>query len=143
MASMGWIGAGERGMSEASEDLFEMANLYPATTGLPMTVWVSPRGNARHDVRVEVNMTNGNQMNLANTAAVAVRLQPRVVTGRLLSTDEQAVFAWVTLNEAALVRPGRHGWACRTTATDLTTGVLTYRASGRCEMRNRGACRAP
>ena len=130
-------------MSEASEDLFEMANLYPATTGLPMTVWVSPRGNARHDVRVEVNMTNGNQMNLANTAAVAVRLQPRVVTGRLLSTDEQAVFAWVTLNEAALVRPGRHGWACRTTATDLTTGVLTYRASGRCEMRNRGACRAP
>jgi len=90
-------------MSEASEDLFEMADLYPATTGLPMTVWVSPRGNARHDVRVEVNMTNGNQMNLANTAAVAVRLQPRVVTGRLLSTDEQAVFAWVTLNEDPLV----------------------------------------
>ena len=33
-------------------DLFEMANLYPDTTGLPMTVWVSPRGDARHDVRV-------------------------------------------------------------------------------------------
>jgi hypothetical protein len=31
-------------MSEASEDLFEMADLYPATTGLPMTAWVSPRG---------------------------------------------------------------------------------------------------
>ena len=42
-------------MSETSEDLFEMANLYPATTGLPMTIWVSPQGNARHDVRVEVN----------------------------------------------------------------------------------------
>jgi hypothetical protein len=25
-------------MSETSEDLFEMANLYPGTTGLPMTV---------------------------------------------------------------------------------------------------------
>src|ERR1700687_1709888 len=24
------------------EDLFEMANPYPSTTGLPMTVWVSP-----------------------------------------------------------------------------------------------------
>jgi hypothetical protein len=102
MASMGWIEAGECGMSGASKDLFEMANLYPATTGLPMTVWVSPRGNARHDVRVKVNMTHGNQMNIANTAVVAVRPQPRVVTGRLLSTDEQAVFAWVTLNEAAL-----------------------------------------
>jgi hypothetical protein len=90
-------------MSEASEDLFEMANLYPATTGLPMTVWVSPRGNARHDVRVKVNVTHGNQMNIANTAVVAVRPQPRVVTGRLLSTDEQAVFASVTLNETALI----------------------------------------
>jgi len=100
---MSWIEAGECGMSEASEDLFEMANLYPATTGLPMTVWVSPRGDARHDVRVKVNMTHGNQMNIANTAVVALRPQPRVVTGQLLSTDEQVVFAWVTLNEAALV----------------------------------------
>jgi subtilisin-like proprotein convertase family protein len=50
-------------MSEASEDLFEMANNYPATTGLPITVWVSPKGNARHDVQVNVNMTHGNQMN--------------------------------------------------------------------------------
>jgi hypothetical protein len=24
-----------------TEDLFEMANLFPATTGLPMTVWVN------------------------------------------------------------------------------------------------------
>ncbi len=36
-----------------------MANLYPRTTGLPMTVWVGPRGNARHDVRIKVNMTHG------------------------------------------------------------------------------------
>jgi hypothetical protein len=33
-------------MSEASDDdlYYEMANLYPRETGLPMTVWVSPRG---------------------------------------------------------------------------------------------------
>ena len=62
-----------------AEDLFEMANLYPDTTGLPMTVWVSPRGNVQHDVRVKVNMTHGNQMNIANTAVVAVRPSPRIV----------------------------------------------------------------
>jgi len=38
-----------------TEDLFEMANLYPGTTGLPMTIWVGPRGRARHDVRIKVN----------------------------------------------------------------------------------------
>ena len=48
-------------------DLFEMANLFPATTGLPMTVWVSPKGNARHAVRIKVNMAHGNQMSIANT----------------------------------------------------------------------------
>src|ERR1700732_5080038 len=35
MASMGWIEAGECGMSEAFEGLFEMGKLYPARTGLP------------------------------------------------------------------------------------------------------------
>jgi len=30
--------------AEQADELFEMANLFPRTTGLPMTVWVSPRG---------------------------------------------------------------------------------------------------
>ena len=86
-----------------TEDLFEMANLFPVTTGLPMTVWVSPRGNARHDVRVKVNMTHGNQMNPANTAVVALRPSPRIIAGQLYLGDERAVFQWVALNETALV----------------------------------------
>src|SRR5262245_44564031 len=75
-------------------DLFEMANFYPDPTGLPMTVWVSPRGNDRHDVRVKVNMTHGNQMNIADTAVVGVRPAPRVNAGELSPADTQAVFRW-------------------------------------------------
>jgi hypothetical protein len=86
-----------------AEELFEMANLYPRTTGLPMTVWVSPRGNARHDVRIKVNMTHGNQMSVANTAVVAVRPTPRVIAGRLSQDDQQAVFNWVEVNAPAIV----------------------------------------
>src|SRR5713226_3934967 len=86
-----------------TDDLFEMANLFPGTTGLPMTVWVSPRGNARHDVRIKVNMTHGNQMRITNTAVVAVRPVPRVLHGQLPSADEKAVFQWVSLNTNALV----------------------------------------
>ena len=87
----------------ASEDLFEMANLFPRTTGLPMTVWLSPRGNARHDVRIKVNMTHGNQMNVANTAVIGVRPAPHVITGQLSPADTQAVFQWARLNVDALV----------------------------------------
>ena len=86
-----------------SDELFEMANLYPATTGLPMTVWVSPRGNARHDVRVKVNLTHGNQMNTAATAVVGLRPSPHLIAGRLSAGDQRAVFEWVALNTDALV----------------------------------------
>jgi hypothetical protein len=91
------------GEQEDADALFEMANLYPRETGLPMTVWVSPRGNARHDVRIKVNMAHGNQMNIANTAIVGVRPTPRVIAGRLAPADAQAVFQWVALNTDALV----------------------------------------
>jgi hypothetical protein len=84
-----------------SDELFEMANLYPRTTGLPMTVWVS--GNARHDVRIKVNMTHGNQMTVENTAVVAVRPVPHVIAGRLSADDQNAVFDWIVLNATAII----------------------------------------
>ena len=86
-----------------SDDLFEMGNLFPRTTGLPTTVWVSPRGKARPDVRVKVHMNHGNQKNPANTAVVGVRPSPHVIAGRLSPDDQRAVFEWLSLNTAALV----------------------------------------
>jgi hypothetical protein len=86
-----------------TDELFEMANLFPATTGLPMTVWVSPRGDARHDVRIKVNTTHGNQMNIADAAVVGVRPAPHVIAGRLSPDDERAVSRWVSLNTDPLV----------------------------------------
>ena len=92
-----------------ADELFEIANLFPRTTGLPMTVWVGPRGNARHDVRVKVNTTHGDQMNIANTAVVGVRPTPHLIAGHLSPDDQLAVFEWISLNTAALIayREGR------------------------------------
>ena len=70
------VGEAASETTEEGDELFEMANLFPHRTGLPMTVWVSPRGNARHDVRIKVNVTHGNQMNAANTAVIGVRPAP-------------------------------------------------------------------
>src|SRR5215467_4738915 len=83
--------AGAQAEALEPEDLFEMANLFPRTTGLPMTVWVSPPGNARHDVRVKVNMTHGNQMSVTNTAVVAIRPSPHLIAGSLSPDDQRAV----------------------------------------------------
>jgi hypothetical protein len=91
------------GITRDKVDLFEMANLSPALTGLPMVVWVSERGRARHDVRIEVHMAHGRQMSIGNTATVAVRPTPRLIAGQLSAADVQAVSEWIRLNEAALV----------------------------------------
>jgi hypothetical protein len=95
--------ASETAEAQESDDLFEMANLFPHRTGLPMTVWVSPRGGARHDVRIKVNVTHGDQMNADNTAVVGVRPAPHLIAGRLLPEDERLVFVWITINSAALI----------------------------------------
>jgi hypothetical protein len=93
----------EKADARTSDELYEMANLYPRTTGLPMTVWVGPRGDARHDVRIKVNLTHGNQMNIDNTAVVGVRPTPHLVAGRLSSDDERLVFEWIRLNVGSII----------------------------------------
>ena len=93
-------------MSEASEDLdfYLMANLRPATTGLPIVIWVSERGNAQPDARIKVSTIHGSRIQPTSLATVAVRPTPHLVVGPALSSaDQQVVFRWVALNEAALV----------------------------------------
>lgn len=86
-----------------TDELFSMVNLSPRLTGLPMTVWVSPRGQAQHDVRVKVNLTHGRRMTIHDAAVVTVRPSPQVLSGQLPAADLQAVAAWIRLNEALLV----------------------------------------
>ena len=87
----------------SDDDLWEMANLYPEDTGLPMTVWARPRGNARHDVSVKVSRTHGKRMTAGNTASVGVRPVPHLAAGELRPKDQIAVFQWTALNREALV----------------------------------------
>lgn len=88
---------------EEDRDLFEMANLYPRTTGLPVTVWVSPKGGARHDVRVKVSSVPGERMDIASAAVVGVRPEPTLLHGELPAGSLGAVQTWVRLNTPALI----------------------------------------
>ena len=90
-------------MSEPEEDFFEMANLLPVDTGLPMVVCASERGHARRDVRVKVSQWHNRRMPPGNLAVVAVRPAPRLVAGNLSPADLGAVSDWIRLNEGALI----------------------------------------
>ena len=90
-------------MSQETDELFLMTNLYPATTGLPMVIWVGPGYGAQHDVRIKVMMAHGTRMDPTNLAVVAVRPSPRVIAGQLPAADLRAVAQWIALNEAAII----------------------------------------
>lgn len=97
-----WLRAGPP-LVEDEDFGFRMANLYPRTTGLPMTVWVGPRAGARHDVRVKVCMAHGNVMHVDRLATVAVRPRPTLLHGELSKTDFDYVARWIRLNEQAIL----------------------------------------
>ncbi len=86
-----------------SSDPFEMANLYPRDTGLPMTIWVSPRGRARHDARIKVCLMPGDRMDATNTAVVAIRPTPRLIIGALSAHDFELVAKWIERNAELLI----------------------------------------
>jgi hypothetical protein len=82
---------------------FEMANLYPRHTGLPVTVWVSPRGRARHAAPIKVCRRSGERMDPTDLVSVSIRPTPRAIDGELPPEVMQAVSAWIGRNEAALM----------------------------------------
>ena len=87
-----------------TDDLFEMANLSPALTGLPMIVWISERGHARHDARVKVSLVHGRRARPDRTASVSVRPTVEVVAGRRLDRqDMDLVRKWIELNREVII----------------------------------------
>jgi hypothetical protein len=91
-----------RRQDQEVDDLYEMANLFPRTTGLPMTVWGSPRGRARHDARIKVSLTPG-RMDIGHTAMVGIRPSPRLIEGRIAPGELDLVTQWIRLNEDVLI----------------------------------------
>lgn len=86
------------------EDFFDMANLPPELTGLPMVVWVSQRGRSRHDVRVKVSLVHGRRMSVDQTTSVSVRPGVAVVAGPPLATDDlEAVTRWIDRNRETIL----------------------------------------
>jgi hypothetical protein len=90
------------GTQDDSDVLFEMANLVQRDTGLPFVVWISPKGNARHDVRVKVSRSP--RAVPSEMVSVAIRPNVHVVEGKMSASDLKLLSKWVELNRDVLVR---------------------------------------
>jgi hypothetical protein len=95
---------GSESVSERADDFFEMANLSPTLTGLPMIVWISERGRAQHGARVKVSLVHGRRARPDRTASVSVRPTIEVVAGpEMRRRDLELVRQWIELNREAIL----------------------------------------
>jgi hypothetical protein len=85
-------------------DLYQMSNLSPLFTGLPFVVWISPRGHAKHDVRIKVART---ARAVGPFVSVALRPHVHVVTPqpafRLNAKELDLIQQWFALNRRTLL----------------------------------------
>ena len=82
-------------------DFFTMSNLSPKKTGLPFVVWISPRGNARHDLRIKVSRSP--KAKPEEFITVAIRPLIRVVEGKIPASEFKLLREWITLNRETLL----------------------------------------
>ncbi len=83
------------------EDYYNLANLFPKHTGLPFVIWISVRGNSKHDVRVKVSPSANVQKD--GLISVAIRPTVRVISGTLSADNLALLTAWIELNRATLI----------------------------------------
>lgn len=91
------------GVAPSGDAVFEMANLFPRHIGLPVTVWVGPRGGARHAPRIKVCTEPGERMRFDDAASVLIADPPRAVRGKLAPAVAAAAGERVLLNRDALL----------------------------------------
>ena len=87
---------------ETEDDFSLMSNLGPKRTGLPFMVWISPRGGARHDVRVKVSRSP--KVKPGEFITVSVRPTVEVLYGELRPAELQQLAQWIELNKEAIVK---------------------------------------
>jgi hypothetical protein len=85
-----------------ADELFTMVNLRGRSTGLPMNIWIGPRGHARHAARIKVQMDHRAQFDLGRLAVIGID-PVELIEGRLSTDDLLLIGRYVALNRQAIL----------------------------------------
>jgi hypothetical protein len=93
-------------LSEDVIELYEMANLRPEKTGLPMVIWVLPQTKKeRHWARIKVQTEHGNKVKEDKMTSVGFDEKGNITNfGGLNKKDFELVSQFITLNLEGLIK---------------------------------------
>jgi hypothetical protein len=97
-------------------DPFFAVKLASRTTGLPMNIWLSPRGQAGHSGRIWVQADHHEQFESDHLAVVSVEDEPRLLEGQLDAADLVLLGRYIALNRAAIL----DHWVGQTDGVELS-----------------------
>jgi hypothetical protein len=103
------------------DELFLMVNVRGHSSGLPMNIWIGPRGHARHAPRVKVQMDHRAQFDIDRLAVVSIEDEPpQVMEGSLSAADLELVRRYIALNRQAIL----DHWREKTDGIELSRALL-------------------
>ncbi len=103
-------------LNTKKEDFFLMANFREKSTGLPMIIWVSERGNTKHAPRIKVSTNLNDKMIEGQTVSVSITEPSEIMAGMgLKSKNLQLVIEFIELNQSLLL----DYWNGKIDTTDL------------------------
>jgi hypothetical protein len=86
-----------------ADDLkYMLTHLWPRTTGLPMTIWVSPQIDDICDPQIRIAVVHGDRTNAEGAALISINPSTDVIDGYLSTDDERIVLDWINLNEGVI-----------------------------------------
>lgn len=83
-------------LSESGDELFEMTNLFSRNTKLPFTIWISPKGKAKHGPRIKVDAEK--------EVVISIEDEPKILHGELKAKEFNEIKQWILNNKIALIR---------------------------------------
>lgn len=99
-------------MKELLEDLqkmnmlWEMANLHPRDTGLPVIVWADSNRQMKHGLRIKFQNSYSDKTDSGSLVPMTISENPQIpvqVKLKISKADLQKVRQWVILNKDLLV----------------------------------------
>lgn len=102
------------------DELFFMVNVRGRSSGLPMNIWIGPRGHAQHAARIKVQMDHRERFDIDKLASVSVEDEPpEVKEGALDRADLALVHRYIDLNRDAIL----DHWHERTDGVELSRAL--------------------
>lgn len=88
------------------EQLWEMTNLHPRDTGLPVIVWADSNRQMKHGLRIKFQNSYSDKTDSSSLIPMTISENPQILVQvklRISNADLQKIRQWIILNKDLLV----------------------------------------